>query len=640
MLHLLLSQATYSHYYEVSDSDDRTGYDVYDVSGWSFNDQTRQVEYYHGEQQVDPGQSPGEDYSRPTDDEFFVYVSGPTRIGYFHNGQGGVTPVPTTLTLSYQVITATCYGSSTGAIDLTVSGMAGPFAYAWSTGATTQDVGLLKAGSYSVTVTDVPSGAQATQTVAVGQNPRLDVLVRKTENNVRLEVSGGVGPYAYAWDDAPQLTAPERGGLGPGVYRCTITDAAGCTASVDVLIDDNRFYFSGNPITLSLDAGAEYRLDPTTKPGLTFLCEVWLEPVYGSDEFVQVGTVLEQPADREGRTVFQVEELLDAYLDYHLPAVGQAVISPAAPLFRRFYLQYAENYGLVPARDATTVLAQHFVLRGGLSLPEHVAQTYQAAYRPAVRPFLTWQPNDKPTYADQPEFLYYLVDAAPQTFAVSVRLRYADGTTEQRSRGSVTPTSRYEVYCLPAGFQQLGLSDVSAERYVVSWEVWVSNGYGRALTEVRRYLLDRQPVRQRRYLLFANSLGGMDTVALTGEGQLDADVAGDELERAPVPFPDPLLGDQQVLDRTLRPVLKLAGGLRDNSAEWLASAQELLLSRRVLLLAGPRWVPVVVKAKTTPIRKDGETFQTLDVELQLPRDRFYTPRLGATAVTRQDLLLP
>ncbi|UOR06750.1 SprB repeat-containing protein [Hymenobacter aerilatus] len=624
--------------------DDRISEDRYWGATWRFDTVTRKVVYQ--ERGTNYARWTGEgaqddyplDYYRPTDKEVFAFTEGDKRYAYFHDGEGDVVLQEAGIFVDFDVVQATCFGGNTASIVLAVSGTDGPYTYQWADGPTTKDRSLVKGGvQYTVTVTDVPTGMRKTVRIDAGQNPRIEVLVRKTDNNLVLEVSGGVAPYTYAWEDG--ATTAAREGLAPGIYQCEITDAVGCSQTVDVTIEGFRFYWSGNPITLSLDAGSEYRDDPATKPDLTFLCEVWLEEVYGSGVFVQIGTVLEQPADRDGRTVFQVEELLDAYLDYYVPAVWQATITQATPLFRRFYLQYAEVFGEPPVRDAATVLTQNFVLRGGLSRYEGVARTYQDSYRPLVRPFLTWQPNDKAVYLDQPEFLYYLVDSAVTEFELRLRVRYDDDSTEERTVATQEGVARFEVYCLPAGFQQLGLADTE-ERHVVGWEVWVSSTTGTAQTETRRYQLDRRPVRQRRYLVYANSLGGMDTVAMTGEGQLDAEVVGEEVERSPVPFPDPLLDDQLVLDRTLRPVLKLAGGVRDNSREWLAAQQELLLSRRVLLLTGPRWQPVVVKAQTTTIRKEGENVQTLELVLQLPRERFYTPRLGATAVTRHDLLLP
>ena len=47
-----------------------------------------------------------------------------------------------------------CFGDSDGSIDILVSGGAGGYIYLWSTGATTQNIDGLTAGTYSVTVTD------------------------------------------------------------------------------------------------------------------------------------------------------------------------------------------------------------------------------------------------------------------------------------------------------------------------------------------------------------------------------------------------------------------------------------------------------------------------------------------------------
>ncbi|OUJ71988.1 SprB repeat-containing protein, partial [Hymenobacter crusticola] len=566
-----------------------------------------------------------------------------TRYDYYHDGNGHANVVPVAigqLKVDAAVTDVLCFGGSTGAIQLTPSGLPGPYSYLWSDGETGKDRYGLKIGSYKVKVTDVPTGKSVELTRTILQNSRLEVLVRKIENNVTLEVSGGVAPYTFLWDDGP--TTATRPNLDEGTYYCVVTDAAGCQAqTIEVEIIGFRFYWSGNPITLSLDAGDDYRADPTTKPDLTFLCEVWLEPVYGSNEFIQIGTVLEQPADADGRTVFQVEELLDDYLGWHVPAVGDVYVRLATPLFRRFYLKYAELYGDPPVRAATQVLTQHMVLRGGLSSYEHVAQTYQDVYRPAVQPFLTWQPNQKPVALDQPEYLYFLVDSAATSLQLWVRWFYDDGTNAERNVATHTGLSRYEVHCLPAGYLQLGLNNAEqADRHIERYQVWVTDSDGVLRSEVRHYLLDRRPVLQRRYLVFANSLGGMDTVAMVGEGQLDVEVTGEEVQRSPVPFPDPLDGDQLVLDRTLRPVLKLGSGVRDNAREWMAVQQELLLSKRVLLLYGTRWVPVTVKAQTSTLKKDNDFLPALDITLQLPRERFYTPRLGAAAVTRQDVLLP
>ena len=101
-----------------------------------------------------------------------------------------------------------------------------------------------------------------------------------------------------------------------------VTDARGATQQVSVTIDLYRYYWSKNPVTLTLDAGQAYRDDPSTKPNLSFLCEVWAAEVYRSNHFVRLGGTQEQPADAQGRTVFDAQALLDGFLQEHLPALN------------------------------------------------------------------------------------------------------------------------------------------------------------------------------------------------------------------------------------------------------------------------------------------------------------------------------
>ncbi|MDO7852305.1 hypothetical protein [Hymenobacter convexus] len=85
------------------------------------------------------------------------------------------------------------------------------------------------------------------------------------------------------------------------------------------------------------------------------------------------------------------------------------------------------------------------------------------------------------------------------SFQLQVRVHYADGTSGQLLAATVNNVYRFEVYCLPAGFTQLGLSNLLNP--VASWEVWVCNAAGVAQTERRTYVLATDYVARPRYLL-------------------------------------------------------------------------------------------------------------------------------------------
>ncbi|OUJ69134.1 SprB repeat-containing protein, partial [Hymenobacter crusticola] len=551
-----------------------------------------------------------------------------TRYDYYHDGNGHANMVPTTigqLKVDAAVTNINCFGQTTGAIQLTPSGLPGPYSYLWSDGETGKDRYALKVGTYKVKVTDVPTGKFAELTRTLTQNSRLQVLLKKSDNSIELVASGGVGPYAYTWDDGP--TTAIRKDLAPGKYYCVVTDSLNCAAeTVEVVIDPYRFYFSENPILLPLDAGDEYRADKTTKPNLSFLCEVWIELEYLSDVFVRIGAPIEQPADRDGRTEFEVQTLLQVYLQEHLPAVQESSFSRADSLFKRFYLQSCERYGTPPENAPFQVQKQQYVVLGGLDFYEYAANTWFTSYQAAAKPFLTWQPNNLLTLPEAPQYLYYLHNSFEVTeINAWVRTHFADGTQEVALLGVHDNVKRYEVYYLPAGCQQLNLGRYA--KAILSWEVYVTGPAGEVLSEVRRYLVDARYFPNPRFFLYTNSLGGVDTLQVVGDGKYAVMPAQDEAARNPDPHYDPLQGDTLVLDRSLTPTLTVGSGALSTATA--IGVQELLLSRRVTLQRDGFYWPGKIKSKATTIFDELETVPTLDFDFELPAQRRFTPRMAA-----------
>jgi hypothetical protein len=536
---------------------------------------------------------------------------------------GNISPI----TATAAVTPATVFGRADGAIDVTGTAtdiyVGAFFGYTWDDGFYGASRTQLRAGTYGCTVAYM--GASTRVVVEVKSAPQLVVQVTNTPNSITLLVSGGVAPYTVRWDDGDVTLA--RTNLPEATYHYLVTDAHGATGEGDVVLSFNsRYWFSGNPVTLSLDAGPAYRADPTTKPGLGFVCQVWVERAYLSGTFEQVGQELEQPADAGGRTTFEVQELLEPFVAPLVPVPHQPDVQRQDGAFCRFFLRYFER---TAAGDGTsTTVATNYLLHGGLGYTEAATGTWFNGYQKQRLPFLTWEPTTKKVLPDQPEYLFFMVPAVNLAgFSYRLRLRWADGATTDLRVADRTGLLRYEVFCLPAGPVQLDLParEAAAGQLVVSYTLDVLDDTGAPLSEARTFVLDRRPCPVRRYFLYANSLGGWNTLVCRGRAARELATKTSSSENARAAGYDPLRGDYSTSRRTGLPVLKCYTGAR--SAAQLAADADFMLSERVLLLEADRYLAGQVKDRTfTPYDED-ETRRVVQFDFELPRERYHTPAL-------------
>ena len=135
-----------------------------------------------------------------------------------------------------QVQNVSCAGQNTGSISLTVSGGTGPYTYTWSpnvgTGST---VSQLAPGTYSVTVTNTPTGQTTTGQYVVTSPPAITIMgtvVPVTAGNtgsIAVTVSGGTPGYTYLWNNGS--TSSSISNLAQGTYCVSVTDQQTCIAT-------------------------------------------------------------------------------------------------------------------------------------------------------------------------------------------------------------------------------------------------------------------------------------------------------------------------------------------------------------------------------------------------------------------------
>lgn len=170
---------------------------------------------------------------------------------YMHLVDDAGCAFDTTVTIGYDyqlsvmpsVVHKRCKADSSGSISLSPANGQAPFAYVWSTGASTSSLQPMCAGTYSVTVTDY-AGCSATLSIPVNEpalSLTLDVEVQSvacvgdSTGRAELFVSGSQGNVSVQWSNGASGTLLT--GIPAGDYTATVIDSAGCIASITCQVE-------------------------------------------------------------------------------------------------------------------------------------------------------------------------------------------------------------------------------------------------------------------------------------------------------------------------------------------------------------------------------------------------------------------
>jgi hypothetical protein len=142
-----------------------------------------------------------------------------------------------------------CYGASTGSINLFISGGTAPYTFVWLDGPTIRNRYNLAAGYYRVVVSSA-NAQSVTREITLTQPDVFQVIIAPLGreggynisefggNNgvVNVEVQGGVPSYNYLWSNG--ASHANLDGLIAGTYTLTVHDAINCTTSSSVTLTE------------------------------------------------------------------------------------------------------------------------------------------------------------------------------------------------------------------------------------------------------------------------------------------------------------------------------------------------------------------------------------------------------------------
>lgn len=128
--------------------------------------------------------------------------------------------------------------------------------------------------------------------------------------------------------------------------------------------------------------------------------------------------------------------------------------------------------------------------------------------------FLTWQPRHKRVTYYSPEWLTFY---ATEDRTLKLKATYANGTTKQLSLLTATAGKAYT-----QNLQYAYVAGLLGSTYPTYYEVW-TEGSGGSRSESQFYLYEEAKSADEQWFLFANSLGGIDTIRAYGVNKLAAE---------------------------------------------------------------------------------------------------------------------
>jgi gliding motility-associated-like protein len=155
-------------------------------------------------------------------------------------------PVLETVVVATQDVS--CFSMTNGTATVTMSGLTGPYSFAFDGGTYSSSNSMLNLAPGQHTVSILNSiGCDTLLFFDINEPPLLQVSeVSRTnvscfggsDGSITIQGTGGVGTYAYSWDTNPVQTTETAVGLNAGNYTVTVTDQNGCTSNLTLAISE------------------------------------------------------------------------------------------------------------------------------------------------------------------------------------------------------------------------------------------------------------------------------------------------------------------------------------------------------------------------------------------------------------------
>ena len=219
--------------------------------------------------------------------------------------------------------------------------------------------------------------------------------------------------------------------------------------------------------------------------------------------------ILSQSYDpgQDGLVTISLKDIIHSCLSFLLQESSQVYLQPT--LADTFTARFSDEYVVDPDVSGDPVYTDitFRAVRAGIDRFADTATNF------LTQNFLTWQPTVKPVTYYSPEFLtYYAV--VPCIVKLRAYFTADSGSVITQKDITLSDFEAGKAYTIPLQYASVaGKLDNELPGY---YDVWIENTEGVRLTYIQRYYASDMLSEQEQWILFENSLGGIDTFRAYG----------------------------------------------------------------------------------------------------------------------------
>lgn len=354
---------------------------------------------------------------------------------------------------------------------------------------------------------------------------------------------------------------------------------------------------------------------------------ILLEPWYSATGQVLGSEVLypEVPGAAECNLSEYLRSGMFALKQFVFPEQGNIPWNAHAGLIKEYKLKIQECYtdGNGDPVVTTSWLENRYVVRG--KIPKWKWAAFYGQYTSfldwisTAKAFLTFAPATQRTAVEQVQKLYLPVWWATQSgekLNLKVDVTFTDGTTGTFTTAQETAElQRYTIIEFGVGYTLLNLPNWANSNHpgktIYSYSVTAMAG-STARSETRTYIVERNPRIGERQFIFANSVGGYDTLLAIGRSETNSEYMYDVVSQQS-PGVQALSEKKQLFVNDTDVHTCRTGYFDAQTAEYLA---EFFLSTERYEISGSNLIPLVLRNAKVLRKRDSENeyFAEFDYE--------------------------